>query len=73
MNKLILLLCIASASCDNRICIKAHTETRHSAEWTQFIPQTIGDITIYIPIEHPAYDYNVQVCDEYAAEKPISE
>lgn len=42
------------------VCLESHEETRHKNSWVQIIP--VGETTT--TIIHPAYDYNVTICDK---------
>lgn len=44
-------------------CIRSHMEMRHQPAWTQFITTSYKPL-IMVPIYHPAYDYQAEVCDE---------
>lgn len=67
MPKLFIAICVVAlcgAGCEKMPpCLKSHQETRHGNAWVQFIPVYKG---MMIPIFHPARDYQVDVCDEYA-------
>lgn len=52
----------AFVTCDNRVCVKSHEETRHMYGWTQFILSG----KVMVPVYHPPYDYQASVCDQYA-------
>lgn len=47
----------------NNPCIRSHKEIVHRAGWVQMM---LGVNGILIPIFHPAYDEEIDVCDERA-------
>lgn len=60
-----LLLSGCSEYENSAVCVQKHEETRHQDSWTQFIPMTVGKITTLMPIYHAAYDYQVEICDQW--------
>jgi hypothetical protein len=68
MKKVILIavaVLLMGSGC-GRDCLKGHTENVHHEAWTQTSFIYMGKTMIPQIIQHPAYDSNEFVCDEYA-------